>query len=102
MYVEPGKSAAGKMERVQIGDLGPDLGLASCRNNTDALKSPLPLNKLYFENYLGARYSEKEDYALGLRRMARSLKRKPTKSPILFRWLRQHSQRIFSVISGRN
>jgi hypothetical protein len=62
LYVEPGKSAAGKMERVKIADVGADLGLASCRNNTETLGTPLPLNKIYFENYMNARYSEKEDY----------------------------------------
>ncbi len=62
LYVEPGKSAAGRMERVKIEDVGADLGLASCKNNTEMLGEPLPLNKIYFENYLNARYSEQEDY----------------------------------------
>ncbi len=62
LYVEPGKSAAGMMERVKIEDVGADLGLASCKNNSETLGSPLPLNKIYFENYLNARYSEKADY----------------------------------------
>jgi hypothetical protein len=62
LYVEPGKSAAGMMERVKIADVGADLGLASCRSNTETLGSPLPLNKTYFENYLNARYSEQADY----------------------------------------
>jgi hypothetical protein len=62
LYVEPGTSAAGMMERVQIGDVGADLGLASCKNNTETLASPLPLNKAYFENYLNARYTEETDY----------------------------------------
>ncbi|RJP89347.1 MAG: hypothetical protein C4518_10195, partial [Desulfobacteraceae bacterium] len=38
------------------------LGLASCKNNTETLGSPLPLNKNYFENYLNARYNEEADY----------------------------------------
>lgn len=62
LYVEPGKSAAGMMERVKIADVGADLGLASCKNNTETLGSPLPLNKTYFENYMNARYSEEADY----------------------------------------
>lgn len=62
LYVEPGKSAAGKMERVKIGDMNEDLGLASCNGNTDKITSKLPLNKLYFENFLNARYSETEDF----------------------------------------
>jgi hypothetical protein len=62
LYVEPGKSAAGMMERVKIADVGADLGLASCKSNTETLGSPLPLNKTYFENYLNARYSEQADY----------------------------------------
>jgi hypothetical protein len=62
LYVEPGKSAAGMMERVKIEDVGADLGLASCKNNTETLGSPLPLNKTYFENYLSARYNEETDY----------------------------------------
>jgi hypothetical protein len=62
LYVEPGKSAAGMMERVKIADVGADLGLASCKNNTETLNTPLPLNKPYFENYLSARYSETADY----------------------------------------
>lgn len=62
LYVEPGKSAAGKMERVKIEDMNADLGLASCKKNGEALGSPLPLHKLYFESYLGARYNEEQDY----------------------------------------
>jgi hypothetical protein len=62
LYVEPGTSAAGKMERVKIGDVGADLGLASCRGNTEVLSKPLPLNKAYVENYLSARYNEEVDY----------------------------------------
>lgn len=62
LYVEPGTSAAGKMERVKIADVGADLGLASCKNNTETLGESLPLNKIYFENYLNARYREVEDY----------------------------------------
>jgi hypothetical protein len=62
LYVEPGKSAAGMMERVKIADVGADLGLASCKGNTETLGSPLPLNKTYFENYMNARYSEQADY----------------------------------------
>jgi hypothetical protein len=50
------------MERVKIADVGADLGLASCKNNTETLGSPLPLNKTYFENYMNARYSEEADY----------------------------------------
>lgn len=62
LYVEPGKSSAGKMERVKIENINSDLGLASCKGNTDKLAQKLPLNKLYFESFLSARYSEKEDY----------------------------------------
>jgi len=62
LYVEPGKSAAGKMERVKIADMGADLGLASCKSNSETLTSPLPLHKSYFENYLNARYKEEADY----------------------------------------
>lgn len=62
LYVEPGTSAAGMMERVKIADVGPDLGLASCRNNSETLATPLPLDTTYLAGYLSARYSEKEDY----------------------------------------
>jgi hypothetical protein len=62
LYVEPGKSAAGMMERVKIADVGADLGLASCKNNTETLSTPLPINKPYIDNYLSARYSETADY----------------------------------------
>jgi len=62
LYVEPGKSAAGKMERVKVGDMNADLGLASCKGNTDKITHKLPLNKLYFESFLNARYTEIEDF----------------------------------------
>lgn len=62
LFTEPGTSAAGKMERVQIKDIGPDLGLASCTGNTEKLVKALPLNKTYLESFLGARYNEQEDY----------------------------------------
>ncbi len=62
LYVEPGKSAAGKMERVKIGDMNADLGLASCRGNSEDIGQKLPLNKLYLENFLNARYSETADF----------------------------------------
>jgi hypothetical protein len=62
LYVEPGTSAAGTMERVKIGDMNADLGLASCKGNTDKLSSKLPLNKVYLENFLNARYSETADF----------------------------------------
>ncbi|HSQ75235.1 MAG TPA: DUF1565 domain-containing protein [Bacteroidota bacterium] len=62
LYVEPGKSAAGMMERVKIADVGADLGLASCRNNTEDLGTPLPLTTAYLTGYLGARYSEQADF----------------------------------------
>jgi hypothetical protein len=62
LYVEPGTSAAGMMERVKIGDMNADLGLASCKGNTDKLNSKLPLNKVYLENFLNARYSETADF----------------------------------------
>ena len=62
LYVEPGRSAAGKMERVKIEDLNADLGLASCRGNSDKLEAKLPLNKIYLENFLNARYSETADF----------------------------------------
>lgn len=62
LYVEPGKSAAGKMERVKIDDMNADLGLASCKGNTEKLLQKLPLNKAYFENFLNARYSETADF----------------------------------------
>ena len=62
LYVEPGKSAAGKMERVQIENIGADLGFASCKGNSDKLPQSLPINKIYLENFLLARYSESADY----------------------------------------
>lgn len=62
LYVEPGKSAAGKMERVKIEDMNADLGLSSCKGNTEKLPKKLPLNKAYFENFLNARYSETADF----------------------------------------
>ncbi len=62
LYVEPGTSAAGKMERVEIKDLNADLGLASCRGNSDKVDFKLPLNKTYLENFLNARYSETTDF----------------------------------------
>ena len=62
LYVEPGKSAAGRMERVGIADLNADLGLASCRDNSDKLAGRLPLNGTYLENFLAACYSESADF----------------------------------------
>lgn len=62
LYVEPGTSAAGKMERVQIGDLNADLGMASCRGNRDRPAGRLGLNRTYFESFLGARYDESADF----------------------------------------
>lgn len=62
LYVEPGKSAAGMMERVKIADVGADLGFASCANNTEDLGTPLPINKTYLRGYLEARYSEQVDF----------------------------------------
>ncbi len=62
LYVEPGTSAAGMMERVKIGDMNADLGLASCRGNSDKLGFKLPLHKAYLENFLNARYSETADF----------------------------------------
>lgn len=62
LYVEPGRSAAGKMERVKMEDMNADLGLASCQGNTDQLLQKLPLHQAYFENFLSARYDETEDY----------------------------------------
>jgi hypothetical protein len=62
LYVEPGTSAAGMMERVKIGDMNADLGLASCRGNSEKLNSRLPLHKVYLENFLNARYSETADF----------------------------------------
>jgi hypothetical protein len=62
LYVEPGKSAAGKMERVQIENIGADLGFASCKGNSDKVPQSLPINKTYLENFLRARYSESADY----------------------------------------
>ena len=65
LYVEPGTSAAGKMERVKIGDMNADLGLASCRGNRDKVDFKLPVNKTYLESFLNARYSETADYDPG-------------------------------------
>jgi hypothetical protein len=65
LYVEPGTSAAGKMERVKIEDMNADLGLASCRGNSDKLDFKLPVNKTYLDNFLGARYSEASDFDPG-------------------------------------
>ena len=62
LYVEPGRSAAGMMERVQIGDMNADLGLASCKGNSDKLGFKLPLHKTYLESFLNARYSETADF----------------------------------------
>ncbi|RPJ81652.1 MAG: DUF1565 domain-containing protein [Deltaproteobacteria bacterium] len=62
LYVEPGRSAAGMMERVKIEDMNADLGLASCQGNTDQVGQKLPLHQVYFENFLNARYSETEDF----------------------------------------
>jgi hypothetical protein len=62
LYVEPGTSAAGMMERVKIGDMNADLGLASCRGNSEKLNAKLPLHKVYLENFLNARYSESADF----------------------------------------
>ncbi len=62
LYVEPGTSAAGKMERVKIGDMNADLGLASCRGNSDRVDFKLPVNKIYLESFLNARYSETADF----------------------------------------
>jgi len=62
LYVEPGTSAAGLMERVKIGDMNADLGLASCRGNSDKLNAKLPLHKVYLESFLSARYSETADF----------------------------------------
>ncbi|MBN2345738.1 MAG: DUF1565 domain-containing protein [Candidatus Aminicenantes bacterium] len=62
LYVEPGTSAAGKMERVRIEDLNADLGLASCRGNTGKIDFKPPLNKDYLEGFLNARYSETADF----------------------------------------
>ncbi len=62
LYVEPGRSAAGKMERIKTGDMNEDLGLAGCRGNTDRVTHPIPVHKRYFEGFLQARYSEKENF----------------------------------------
>jgi hypothetical protein len=62
LYVEPGTSAAGMMERVKIGDLNADLGLASCKGNSDKMNFKLPLHKVYLQNFLNARYSEAADF----------------------------------------
>jgi hypothetical protein len=62
LYVEPGTSAAGMMERVKIGDMNADLGLASCRGNSDKLSCKLPLHGAYLESFLNARYSESADF----------------------------------------
>ncbi|MCX6554676.1 MAG: DUF1565 domain-containing protein [Candidatus Aminicenantes bacterium] len=62
LYVEPGTSAAGMMERVKIGDLNADLGLASCKGNSDKMNFKLPLHKVYLQNFLNARYSESADF----------------------------------------
>jgi hypothetical protein len=62
LYVEPGTSAAGMMERVKIEDLNADLGLASCKGNSDKISFKLPVNKTYLENFLNARYSETADF----------------------------------------
>lgn len=62
LYVEPGRSAAGMMERVRIEDMNADLGLASCRGNSDQLDAKPPLNKVYLESFLHARYSETADF----------------------------------------
>ncbi len=62
LYVEPGKSAAGKMERVKIDDMNADLGLLSCKGNTEKVTHTLPFNKIYFVNFLNARYSETADF----------------------------------------
>lgn len=62
LYVEPGTSAAGLMERVRIDDLNADLGLAGCRGNTDKVDASLPVNKTYLEYFLNARYRETADF----------------------------------------
>lgn len=62
LYVEPGTSAAGLMERVKIEAMNADLGLASCLGNSDKLAFKLPLHKAYLENFLNARYSEAADF----------------------------------------
>jgi len=62
LYVEPGTSAAGMMERVKIGDMNADLGLASCRGNSDKMNFKLPLHKVYLQSFLDARYSETTDF----------------------------------------
>ncbi len=62
LYVEPGRSAAGMMERVRIEDMNADLGLASCNGNSDKLGFRLPLHKAYLENFLNARYGETADF----------------------------------------
>lgn len=62
LYVEPGRSAAGKMERVRIEDMNADLGLASCRGNREAIPKKLPINPVYLDHFLKARYSETADF----------------------------------------
>jgi hypothetical protein len=62
LYVEPGTSAAGMMERVKVEDMNADLGLASCKGNSDKINFKLPLNKVYLQNFLNARYSETADF----------------------------------------
>jgi len=60
LYVEPGRSAAGMMERVRIEDMNADLGLASCNGNSDNLGgAALPLNKTYAEAFQSVKYDEK-------------------------------------------
>mgnify|MGYP000997145734 CR=1 FL=1 len=61
LYVEPGTSAAGKMERVQMENINADLGFQSCKGNSDVVQK-LPLNELYFSSFLNARYSETADF----------------------------------------
>lgn len=62
LYVEPGTSAAGKMERVQMENINADLGFQSCKGNSDAVTQKLPLNETYFTSFLNARYSETADF----------------------------------------
>jgi hypothetical protein len=61
LYVEPGTSAAGKMERVQTENLNADLAFQSCQGNTATI-GKLPVNEAYFSNFLNARYSETADF----------------------------------------
>lgn len=57
LFSEPGNV---RMERVKVGDLG-DLGLAgTAGNREEALK--LPIDKAYLEGFLGASYTEQQDY----------------------------------------